>query len=123
MTRRAPRDGPLGVQAFEVTQQQHPEVPARRQARAAHAVGIELGALGLDEGVEVGVVKDAIQPLVERVPRASPQVPVVATHIVDCRACLRRFPMAIRDSVVRGIDRVDPYNEGLSPRAARLGSR
>ena len=27
------------------------------------------------------------------------------------------------DSVVRGIDRVDPYNAGLSPRAASFASR
>jgi hypothetical protein len=32
----------------------------------------------------------------------------VATHIDVCFACRRRLPIAIGDSVVRGIDRVDP---------------
>jgi hypothetical protein len=33
----------------------------------------------------------------------------VATHIDACVARCRRLPIAMRDSVVRGIDRVDPF--------------
>jgi len=32
----------------------------------------------------------------------------VATHIKACFACRRRLPIAIGDSVVRGIEPVDP---------------
>jgi len=72
--RRAPRDGPLGVQALKVPEQQQPKLPARRQTRAANAVGRERRALGLDEGVEARVVEHVIQSLVKRVPRTVRQV-------------------------------------------------
>ena len=62
------------VQALEVAEQQHPEVAARRQARPTDPVGIELGALLLDEGVEASRVENTIQAFVERMARAARQV-------------------------------------------------
>jgi hypothetical protein len=35
----------------------------------------------------------------------------VATHIDACFGRRHGLPIALRDSVVRGIDRVDPLNE------------
>ena len=70
----APGDRPLRVQPFEVAQQQQPKVAARRQTRAADAVGIEPRALVLDEGVEARVVEHLVQSLVERMPRALRQI-------------------------------------------------
>ena len=58
---RAPRDGPLRVQALKIAEQQQSEIAPRRQTRPPDAVGIELRALCLDEDVEARVVEDAIQ--------------------------------------------------------------
>jgi len=91
--RGTPRNGTLGVQAFEIADQQQAEVAARRQARSA-LVGIEPFAQTLDELVEVVLVENLIQPRVERMGgirgRSS-----VATHIDACFACLFRLPIAI----------------------------
>ena len=57
---RAPRDRALRVQALKIAEQQQPEIAPRRQTRPPEAVGIELRALRLDEGVEARVVEDAI---------------------------------------------------------------
>jgi len=64
--RRAPGDAAFRVEALEVADQQQAEVRARRQARAAHAVRIERGALGFHEVVEAVRVEHLVQPLVER---------------------------------------------------------
>ena len=71
---RAPRDGPLRVQALKIAEQQQPEIAPRRQTRPADTVGIELRALRLDEGVEARVVEDAIQPRIERMPGTRRQI-------------------------------------------------
>jgi hypothetical protein len=63
--RGTPRNGTLGVQAFEIADQQQAEVAARRQARSA-LVGIEPFAQTLDELVEVVLVENLIQSRVER---------------------------------------------------------
>ena len=72
--RRAPRDPALGIDPFEVPDQQQSEIGARRQARSPARRRVEPGALGLDEVVERVVIEDAIQPLVERVPAGRRQV-------------------------------------------------
>ena len=41
----SPRNRPLRVEALEMAEQHHPEVPARRQTRPADPVGVELRAL------------------------------------------------------------------------------
>ncbi len=63
-------DRALRVQAFEVAQQQQPEIPPRRQTRATDVVGIERGALRVNERVDAPVVEHAVQPLVEGMPGA-----------------------------------------------------
>ena len=64
--RGAPRNGALGIQAFEIPDQQQPEVPARRQAGSADLVGIKRLAESFDVPVEVMLVEDLIQSRVER---------------------------------------------------------
>ena len=71
---RAPRDGPLRVQALKIAEQQQPDIAPRRQTRPPDAVGIERRALRLDERVEARVVEDAIQPRVERMPGTLRQI-------------------------------------------------
>ena len=62
------------VQAFKIAEQQPSEIAPRRQTRPPDAVGVELRALCLDEGVEAGVVQDAIQPRVEWMPGTFRQI-------------------------------------------------
>ena len=69
----APRDRALGVQSFEVTDQQQPEVTARRQAGAT-LVRVEPLTQSLDEAVEVVLVENLIQSRVERVGGTARQV-------------------------------------------------
>ena len=76
---RTPRNRALGVQAFEVTNQQQPKVAARRQARSV-LVRIEPLAQSLDESVEVVLVENPIQSRVERMGGTARQV-LGATHI------------------------------------------
>ena len=64
--RRTPRNRALGVQAFEIADQQQPEVASGRQARSANLLGIELLAESFDVSVEVMLVENLIQPRVER---------------------------------------------------------
>ncbi len=113
----APRDRPLRIQAFKVAEQQQPETPTERQTRPTDPGGIERRAQPLNEGVKARVAEQTNQPLVERVAGAAPWIPL-ATHILFCNARRRRWPMATRASVVRGIHRADP-EPGLSPRAVR----
>jgi len=72
--RRTPRDRTLGVETFEVPQQQHAEIPARLEAGTAHAVGVKPLAQRLDVSIKVGVVENLIQPRVERMRGAARQV-------------------------------------------------
>jgi hypothetical protein len=65
--RGAPRDGALGVQAFEVADQQQAKVAPGRQTRPADLVGVESLAERLDVVIEARVVEDMIQSCVERV--------------------------------------------------------
>ena len=67
--RGAPRDAALGIEPFEVPDQQQAEVPSWWQTRPTHHWRVELPTLLLREPVEAGVVEDGIQLGVERVPR------------------------------------------------------
>ena len=58
--RPPPRYHPLQVAPFEVAQKQHPEPAARRPAEPTDAVGVELRALPIDEGIEARLVEHAI---------------------------------------------------------------
>ena len=102
----APRDPALRIQSFEIADQQQPKIDARRQARSADRVGIELGALRLDEIVEAALAQQLIQPGVERMTGGRRQIGRGHPH--------RRLPVALAfphrhsQSLVRRIDRVDP---------------
>src|SRR5215204_3866135 len=61
---RTPRNRALGVQAFEMANQQQAEVATRRQARAA-LIRVDPLAPTLDESVEVVLVENLIQSHVE----------------------------------------------------------
>src|SRR5688500_4088751 len=71
--RSTPRNGALGVQPLEITDQQQLEVAARRQAGAG-LVRIETLAQNLDESVEVMLVENLIQPRVERMGGTARQI-------------------------------------------------
>jgi hypothetical protein len=58
--RRPPRDHALGVQPFEIADQQQPEIAPGRQPRPA-TVGVESLAQAFDEAVEIVLVEDLIQ--------------------------------------------------------------
>jgi hypothetical protein len=55
-----PRSGALGAQAFEVPNQQQPEIATRRQPGAA-VVGTEPLAQALDEAVEVVLIENLVR--------------------------------------------------------------
>jgi hypothetical protein len=71
---RAPRDAPLRIEAFEIADQQQAEIDPGRQARAAHRVGIELGALRFGELVELLLAQQLIQARVKRMTGGRRQV-------------------------------------------------
>ena len=77
--RRAPRDATLRVNAFEVADQQQPEVDAGRQAGPAHRLGVEARALRFSEIVESVLAQELIHPPIEGVLTARRSV--TATHI------------------------------------------
>ena len=61
-----PRHGPLRFQTLEVAEQQHSELATWGQRRPADAVGVELRALLLDEGIEARLVGHAVQSFLAR---------------------------------------------------------
>jgi hypothetical protein len=69
-----PGNATLGVDALEVTHEEHPKVPTRRDRRTA-SLGIVALAEGLDESVEVSLHQELLQPLVEWVACRFRQVP------------------------------------------------
>ena len=71
----APSDPALGIDALEVADQQHPEVPSRRHRRPPHDRRVERRAHILDEAVEARRRQNRVQPIVERVPRRARHVP------------------------------------------------
>ena len=102
---RAPRDGPLRVHAFKIAEQQQSEIAPRRQTRPPDAVGVELRALCLDEGVEAGVVQDAIQPRVEWMPGTFRQIRRGDPHTclsVTLPLLTHRHTWSIRTETVSG---------------------
>ena len=95
---RAPRDGPLRAQPFEVPDKQQSEIAARRQTRPSHR-RVERRAQSFDERVEACRLENPVQSLIERMPCALRQIrrrypyrllrPVVACrahcHAHQCR--------------------------------------
>jgi dihydrofolate reductase len=70
----APGDPALGVDAFEVANQQQSEIDPGGQAGAAHRGGVEAGTLRFDEGVEAVLSQQLIQPTIEGMTRGRRQV-------------------------------------------------
>lgn len=105
--RRAPCNGALGVQAFKVADQQESKIAPGRQPRSADLVGVESVTERLDVAVEVRFIEDLIESRINGCAAVRGRS-CVATHIDVCFGRRRRLPIAMRDSVVRGIDRVDP---------------
>jgi hypothetical protein len=68
---RPPRDRALRIQAFEVADQQQPEISSRRQPRPA-VVRVESLAQAFDVVVEIVLIEDLIQSRVERM-RGTPR--------------------------------------------------
>jgi len=62
---QAPSDAALAVEAFEEADLHDAEILAGWERWAAELFMIEVGATGLAEGVELGVVEDFVEPLVE----------------------------------------------------------
>jgi hypothetical protein len=115
----APRDAALGVQAFDVADQQHAEVAARREPGAAHARRVEAAARVLDVAIEARRIEDRIEPGVERMPRAGAQLrrrnPERCLLVLP-RAHRHAPPTIERDQVCRSQGAAQAV---LSPRAAR----
>ena len=68
----------LGIDAFEVANQQQPEVRPRRQTRAADCRRVEQCTLRFDERVKRMPVEYLIQSLIERMPARAERLIVPA---------------------------------------------
>ena len=115
---RPPRDAALRVDAFEVADQQQPEIPARRQTRPAHDRGVELATLVFDEPVEAVRVQ-ASRSIARRTDApATSAGPTSAIH--NGGWSVSRVPIAMRGIVVHRPRRRRRLVSGyrLSPRAA-----
>jgi hypothetical protein len=82
------------VQAFEISDQQQPEVTARRQRRSSHRLRIEALTLAFDELVESVLGQYRVQPPVKGMPGCA------ARRMRDpesacCRRCFARRPIAM----------------------------
>jgi hypothetical protein len=71
---RAPGDAALGVEPFEVAEQQQPEVPPRGQPGAPHHRRVKRLTLLLGEPVEASFIEDCVQPYVERMTRRDREI-------------------------------------------------
>ena len=101
-----PRDRPLRVQPFKVAEHQQPEVPPRRQTRPPDPVGVKNARTAprrMRRSPRHRTAGSAARRTGARRGRS-----LVGIHIDACRARRRRLPIAMSDSVVRGIDHVDP---------------
>ena len=112
---RAPRNPSLRIDAREIPDEPQPEVGPWHHTRASHRRGIERRTLRFDEVVEAVRVEEVIQTLVKRVTARGGQLirgnPTTQASVPNL--CVDSWPC---QSVVRGIDRVDPlrsFNHGL----------
>ena len=113
---RAPCDRTLGVQPFEVTEQQQAGVPPRRQPRTSPLIGVETLAEGLDISIEVRLGPGSDSVACRTGVRRFAGGPVWPSTSRACFAWRLRLPIAMFDSVVRGIDRLIPdsdFHHGL----------
>ena len=101
-----PRDAALRINAFEVPDQEQPEVGPRQQAWTADR-GVERSALRFHEGVKPVLVEHLIQSLIERVPTSPGQRIRGNPQPRRSRAVLATTH-GHAGSLVRRIDHVDP---------------
>ena len=101
-----PRDAALRIKAFEVPDQEQPEVGPRQQAWTADR-GVERRALRFHEGVKPVLVEHLIQSLIERVPTSPGQRIRGNPQPRRSRAVLATTH-GHAGSLVRRIDHVDP---------------
>ena len=95
--RTAPLDPPLGVDALEVADHVHPEVPARRNRGSAHLRRVVRLAGRLGESVEAGVDQHPLKPIVKDVARRDRGISRHVTTNSPCRpSAIPRTPQ-IRD--------------------------
>ena len=71
---RAPGDPALGVNAFEIADQEQSEIDPRWQSWPAHRLRIEAGALRFDEIVEPVLAQQLIQPPIKGMTRGGRQL-------------------------------------------------
>ena len=91
-----PRDPALRVEAFEVADEEQPEVATRRQTWPSHHGRVERLTLLLGESIEAGGVEDRVQPRIEWMARRDRQLG--GGHNIG--ACLLvRLPIAMRRTV------------------------
>ena len=64
----APADAAFRVNVFEIPDQQHAEIAARRDGFAAELGGVERCAQVFDVGIKALLVQDFLQPLVKNMP-------------------------------------------------------
>ena len=86
---------------WKVATHPHPAVATQRQTQPTDPVGIELGALLLDKGIDAGLVEDTIQALAKRMARAARQIrtghphrplPPATTALAHCHGKKRTTP-------------------------------
>src|ERR1022692_4134406 len=118
--RQSPGDAALRPDAFEIPDQQRPEVDPRSQRRTTVPRRIELCAAALDELVEALRLQQLVQSLIKRMPRRRRQLPVRDPQI------LLLLPLPARPHRHAPILQTPPvntrilstYESALAPRAA-----
>jgi len=92
--RRAPGDAALGIDAFEVADQQQPKKVPDGDPGRPHPVRLEPGTLRFHEVIEFVFARHLVQPPIKWVTRG-PSANGSLRHIVGCRA---RLPVPIDSS-------------------------
>jgi hypothetical protein len=73
---QAPGDAALRLNALEIPDHPRTEIDARRQPRTAQLIGIEPGALLLNESVEALAIERLVQTNIEGMARTNSHIPV-----------------------------------------------
>ena len=76
----APADAALGIDALEVADQEHAEIPARRDGPAAEFFGVEGRTELFEEAVKCFLVQELLQPLVKDMPLTLGQLIIDQPH-------------------------------------------
>src|SRR5579872_3690305 len=93
---QAPRDPSLTFEALKEADHHDAEILARRKRRASQLMVIEVGAGGLAENIELGVVEDFVEPFIEGMAWGCRQLAAVP----KVRLSLSHLPRAHRHSSI-----------------------